>query len=45
MDSRLSGIEQFIIFFKRKKIEKNKENFILMYLRISGLELCVNTLK
>ena len=48
MDSRLSGIERSIIFLgvsirREKKIEKeNKENFILMDSRLSGLELCVS---
>ena len=38
MDSRLSVIERFIIFLD----VGDKENFILMYLRISGLELFVS---
>ena len=42
MDSRLSEIEWFVIFLGVKKILKNKENFILMYSRISRLELCVS---
>ena len=37
MDSRLSGIERFIIFFRHEK-----KKIILMYSRISGLELCVS---
>ena len=49
MDSHLSGIEWSIIFLGvsircEKKIEKkkNKENFILMDSRLSGLELCMS---
>ena len=40
MDSRLSGIERLIYFFRRE----NKENFILMYSRISVLVLGVRIL-
>ena len=47
-NSHLSGIERSIIFLGvsircEKKIEKkNKENFILMDSRLSGLELCMS---
>ena len=44
MDSHLSGIERSIIFLgvSIRREKKNKENFILMDSRLSGLELCVS---